>query len=318
VLYSIAGKPVPFLILSLICLLDGFAVFMVIQPKEHKAINERGEKVQGTPMWRLFMDPFIAVCSGALIMANISLAFLEPTITNWMTTQMPDTPGWMVGMIWFPPFFPHVLGVYFTVKMMKKFPQHPWILAAVGLALEGVSCLAVPFMTTVGQLIIPLSLICFGIALIDTSLLPMLAYLVDTRHVSVYGSVYAIADISYSMAYAFGPVIAGGIVQLWSFVALNVIICLLNVLYTPVIAILRKVYMYKPFENRNEMTTLPNNKDYGQVAGSDGYPQTAVNSYGTAETRYQNPDYPQPEYPAGVRPKHEESYIADDPLRPNW
>jgi len=28
------------------------------------------------------MDPFIAVCSGALIMANISLAFIEPTITK--------------------------------------------------------------------------------------------------------------------------------------------------------------------------------------------------------------------------------------------
>jgi DHA1 family vesicular acetylcholine transporter-like MFS transporter 3 len=94
VLYAFAGKPVPFLILSLICLLDGFAVFMVIQPKQHKAIDAKGEQVQGTPMWRLFMDPFVAVCSGALIMANISLAFLEPTITNWMTTSMPDTPGW--------------------------------------------------------------------------------------------------------------------------------------------------------------------------------------------------------------------------------
>lgn len=40
--------------------------------------------------------------------------------------------------------------------------------------------------------------ICFGIALIDTALLPTLGYLVDSRYVSVYGSIYAIADISYS------------------------------------------------------------------------------------------------------------------------
>jgi MFS transporter, DHA1 family, solute carrier family 18 (vesicular acetylcholine transporter), member 3 len=32
VLYSMAGKPVPFLILSFVCLIDAFMVFMVIQP----------------------------------------------------------------------------------------------------------------------------------------------------------------------------------------------------------------------------------------------------------------------------------------------
>ena len=55
------------------------------------------------------------------------------------------------------------------------------------------------------------SSICYGIALVDTALLPLLGFLVDLRYVSVYGSIYAIADISYSLAYAIGPVIAGAI-----------------------------------------------------------------------------------------------------------
>lgn len=104
VLYSIAGKPVPFLILSFVCLIDAFMVFMVIQPKTRKEGAQNsitGEKMHGTPMWQLFMDPFIAVCSGALIMANISLAFLEPTITTWIDSTMPGTPNWMVGMVWY-------------------------------------------------------------------------------------------------------------------------------------------------------------------------------------------------------------------------
>ena len=245
VLYSVAGKPVPFLILSFVCLIDAFMVFMVIQPKPSTVrTTETGERLQGTPMWRLFMDPYIAICSGALIMANISLAFLEPTITTWMAETMPDTPCWMVGMIWFPAFFPHVAGVYVTVKLLEKYPQYPWIFAAVGLAMEGVSCAIVPFMDSVLKLIIPLSTVCFGIALIDTSLLPMLGYLVDTRHVSVYGSVYAIADISYSLAYAFGPIIAGGVVHSVGFLALNILICVLNLGYTPVIYFLKSVYAY--------------------------------------------------------------------------
>ncbi|KIH66835.1 transporter, major facilitator family protein [Ancylostoma duodenale] len=242
VLYSLAGKPVPFLILSFVCLADALAVFMVIQPGRRGPTNAAGERVKGTPMWRLFMDPMIAVCSGALIMANVSLAFLEPTITNWMAESMPDTPVWLVGMIWLPAFFPHVLGLSPITHGPSPLWGWPW---------RASPAFAVPYTTSVMQLIIPLSFVCFGIALIDTSLLPMLGHLVDTRHVPVYGSVYAIADISYSLAYAFGPIIAGWIVGTMGFFALNLFIFLSNVIYTPVIFILKNVHEYDSLAPKN-------------------------------------------------------------------
>ncbi|TMS38154.1 hypothetical protein L596_004940 [Steinernema carpocapsae] len=312
ILYTLAGKPVPFMVLSFVCLLDAFMVFMVIQPKKVKpAEMVNGERVSGTPMWRLFMDPFIAICSGALIMANISLAFLEPTITTWMTVAMKETPSWLTGMIWFPPFFPHVAGVYVTVKLAKKFPQHTWLLAAIGLAMEGLSCIVIPFTQTVGQLIIPLSTICFGIALIDTSLLPMLGYLVDTRHVSVYGSVYAIADISYSLAYAFGPIIAGGIVSSMGFTALNIIICVSNVFYVPVLTMLRKIYQYDQFENKAEndvmLTDTTNAEKYPRAVLNNG---THQQNYGATVDHNVMNDAAQPEYPPG--------FNASDPFHPQW
>ncbi|CAD6193499.1 unnamed protein product [Caenorhabditis auriculariae] len=318
VLYSLAGKPVPFLILSFVCLADAIAVFMVVNPHRRGPTDARGERVQGTPMWRLFMDPFIACCSGALIMANVSLAFLEPTITTWMAEAIPDTPGWLVGVIWLPPFFPHVLGVYVTVKLLRMFRQHTWAIAMLGLAMEGLSCFMIPYTSSVLQLIIPLSFVCFGIALIDTSLLPMLGHLVDTRHVSVYGSVYAIADISYSLAYAFGPIIAGWIVGNFGFGALNVIICVTNVLYCPVLFLLRKVHGYQDLSERQELTQLPEPAGgYGQVDGANGKAPatTAFNdSYQGWDSSYQAPpaasfqqSKPQPEFPAGY-----------DPLNPQW
>lgn len=324
VLYNIAGKPVPFLILALVCLLDAFMVFMVIQPKTdqkppatQQPRNELdpSEKLNGTPMWRLFMDPFIAICSGALIMANISLAFLEPTITTWITVHMPNTPTWMHGMIWFPAFFPHVGGVYVTVQLLKRFPQHPWALAIIGLAMEGVSCVFIPFTTSIYQLIIPLSTICFGIALIDTSLLPMLGYLVDTRHVSVYGSVYAIADISYSLAYAFGPIIAGSIVHRFGFTTLNILICVLNLAYLPALYMLRKVYAYEQLSGGPNPAQLTNGQSKQAPQAAPPPPTAApgalnntatagnpfVDSYQTANTNVQQPAAP-----------------AFDPLNPQW
>ena len=35
-------------------------------------------------------------------------------------------------------------------------------------------------------------------------MMPHMGYLVDLRHVSVYGSVYAIADVAFCLGFAFG------------------------------------------------------------------------------------------------------------------
>jgi DHA1 family vesicular acetylcholine transporter-like MFS transporter 3 len=211
----------------------------------------------GTPIWRLLMDPYIAVCSGALMMANVSLAFLEPTISVWMMDTM-NVEQWQLGMIWLPAFFPHVLGVVLTVRMAARYPQYTWVMAAFGLALEGLCCFIIPFATSYWVLMIPICGICFGIALIDTALLPTMGYVVDVRYVSVYGSIYAIADISYSFAYAIGPIIAGGVVDSIGFLALNIGIAVSTLLFCPVLMLLRHIYEYKPFgaQDGEEMTGL--------------------------------------------------------------
>lgn len=95
---------------------------------------------------------------------------------------------------------------------------------------------------TYGQVTVPLGLMCFGIALVDTALLPTLAFIVDTRHASVYGSVYAIADISYSFAYALGPIVAGNIVEHFGFITLNLGMGAVSILYVPMLILLRGVY----------------------------------------------------------------------------
>lgn len=284
--------------------------------------------LQGTPIHHLFMDPYIACCSGALICANISLAFLEPTISAWMEKAMPGIDAFEIGLIWLPAFFPHVAGVYLTILLLKKWPQYPWLLAAVGIALEGISCFFVPFCRSFWVLSLPICSVCFGIALVDTSLLPMLGYLVDTRHVSVYGSVYAIADISYSVAYALGPVIAGEVVEYLGFVFLNVLICLSNVLYAPVLTVLKKAYIYHPFEG--EMQTLRGD-DPGAYDPNVTYDETAyqmngggAKTYGSGAAPPTAPYQSTGPYPAAVSNETFGGSAWDDPApvgqyqAPNW
>ncbi|XP_054608941.1 probable vesicular acetylcholine transporter-B [Dunckerocampus dactyliophorus] len=242
VLYEFAGKRVPFLVLAFICLVDGFLFLTLIRPFSNRT---RENMPVGTPIYRLMIDPYIAVVAGALTVCNIPLAFLEPTISNWMETTMHATQ-WQMGLTWLPAFFPHVFGVYITVKLAARHPNLQWFYGALGMVVIGASSCMVPACKTFEELIIPLCGICFGIALVDTALLPTLAFLVDVRHVSVYGSVYAIADISYSVAYAMGPVVAGQIVHNLGFVQLNLGMGLVNVLYAPALLLLRNVCQMRP------------------------------------------------------------------------
>lgn len=241
ILYDIAGKVVPFMILALISLSDGLLLLFVIKPYGER----RWQMPTGTPIYRLIIDPYIAIAAGALVVANISLAFLEPTIAIWMEDEM-KAVSWQTGIIWLPAFVPHVIGVVITVKLAKRWPHYQWFYAAIGLVVIGLSTFIVPFCETFTELTLPLCGICFGVALIDTSLLPTLGYLVDTRYVSVYGSVYAIADISYSVAYAIGPILASKIVETLGFLSLNIIIGVVSIGFGPVLIGLRKVYDIKP------------------------------------------------------------------------
>ncbi|XP_013862464.1 putative vesicular acetylcholine transporter-B [Austrofundulus limnaeus] len=242
ILYEFAGKRVPFIVLASVCLADGFLLLTVIKPFSNRT---RDNMPVGTPIYRLMIDPYIAVVAGALTVANIPLAFLEPTIANWMETTM-HSSQWEMGLTWLPAFFPHILGVFITVKLAAKNPHLQWFYGALGMVIIGASSCTVPACKTFGQLIAPLCGICFGIALVDTALLPTLAFLVDVRYVSVYGSVYAIADISYSIAYAMGPIVAGQIVHNLGFVQLNLGMGLVNVLYAPALLLLRNVCQMKP------------------------------------------------------------------------
>lgn len=263
VLYQFAGKIVPFIVLASFCLIDGILLLFVMKPlRQERLMTPKEDRPKGTPIYRLLMDPYILVAAGALAMSNVALAFLEPTIAMWMEGTMQATQ-WQIGLVWLPSFLPYLGGVYLTIKIVRNFPRYHWVICCVGLVIEGVSCLIMPFTDAFFLVLFPIMGICIGVALVDTAILPLLGYVVDVRYVSVYGSVYAIADISYSLAYAIGPIVAGQIVQTIGFTWLNVAIFLSNILYAPLLFKLRNFYDYTPFTNECDvLVSDPPSKHY--------------------------------------------------------
>lgn len=106
---------------------------------------------------------------------------------------------------------------------------------------------------------------------------------------SLSRSVYAIADISYSLAYAMGPIVAGSIVYMSNFLVLNILIFISNIAYAPVLYILRNFYAYKPMENE-ELTSFahqplhnePDNENHMRSIANNNYNSSVFESSGNA------------------------------------
>jgi DHA1 family vesicular acetylcholine transporter-like MFS transporter 3 len=61
--------------LAFIALLDGVLLFIVMRPTRIRdafdfSAHAMSGKPKGTPIWRLLIDPYIAVCAGALAMVR--------------------------------------------------------------------------------------------------------------------------------------------------------------------------------------------------------------------------------------------------------
>uniref|UniRef100_A0A8C8S207 Solute carrier family 18 member A1 n=1 Tax=Pelusios castaneus TaxID=367368 RepID=A0A8C8S207_9SAUR len=208
VMYEFVGKSAPFLILAFLALLDGVEM-------EH---------------FLLFS------LSGALCFANMGVAMLEPTLPIWMMQTM-CSPKWQLGMAFLPASISYLIGTNLFGVLSHKMGR--WLCSFIGMIVVGISLLCVPLAQNIYGLIGPNGGLGFAIGMVDTSMMPIMGYLVDIRHTSVYGSIYAIADVAFCMGFAVGPSTGGVIVQAIGFPWLMVIIGVTNIAYAPLCWYLR-------------------------------------------------------------------------------
>lgn len=79
----------------------------------------------------------------------------------------------------------------------------------------------------------------FGIGMVDSSMMPELGNLVDLRHASVYGGVYAIGDIAFCLGFAVGPALSGSLVEGIGFKGMLIVMGIISFLYGPLLLALR-------------------------------------------------------------------------------
>ncbi|CAL8333496.1 unnamed protein product [Arctogadus glacialis] len=227
VMYEFVGKSAPFLILAFLALFDGALQLCILQPSKICPGS-----AEGTPLLTLLKDPYILISAGSLCFANMGVAILEPTLPIWMLQTMCSSK-WQLGMAFLPASISYLIGTNLFGVLANKMGR--WLCSMLGMFFIGISLLCVPFATSIYGLIGPNAGLGFAIGMVDSSMMAIMGYLVDIRHASVYGSVYAIADVALCMGYA----IAGAVVQAIGFPALMVVIGVVNILYAPLCCLLR-------------------------------------------------------------------------------
>ncbi|KAI5102697.1 synaptic vesicular amine transporter [Silurus meridionalis] len=211
VMYEFVGKTAPFLVLAVLAVLDGALQLFVLQPSKVEP-----ESQKGTSLMTLMRDPYILIAAG--------VAFLPASIS-------------------------YLIGTNIFAVLANKMGR--WLCSLIGMLLVGVSIICVPFAKDIYGLILPNFGVGFAIGMVDSSMMPIMGYLVDLRHVSVYGSVYAIADVAFCMGFAFGPSAGGAIARSIGFPWLMTIIGVVDILFAPLCFFLRN-----PPANEEKMAIL--------------------------------------------------------------
>lgn len=99
----------------------------------------------------------------------------------------------------------------------------------------GLSCCGLPLARTITDLSVPHFGLGIGVGTIDAALVPLLSHFVDQKGSRQYGPIYALQQFSVSIAYSFGPLVAGQAVKIIGFKWLIRIVGFINLITCPLL-----------------------------------------------------------------------------------
>lgn len=231
VMYEFVGKASPFLVLAVLALLDGALQLFFLRPSKFTPGS-----IPATPYLTLLRDPYIMVAAGALCIANLAIGVMEPTLPIWMMETM-CSPNWELGLAFLPASISYLLCTNLFGILAHKIGR--WLCTLLGMIVVGIGLICVPLAVNIYGLIGPNAAIGIALGMVDASIMPIMGHLVDIRHTSVYGGIYAISDIALCLGYAVGPAAAGAIAKNIGFPWLMVITGVLNIVFAPLCIFLR-------------------------------------------------------------------------------
>ncbi|XP_030842211.1 synaptic vesicular amine transporter isoform X1 [Strongylocentrotus purpuratus] len=272
VMYEFVGKTSPFLILAILALFDGLLQLLLLNPVWTKEDN-----MEGTPILKLLKDPYVLIAAGCITFGNMGIALLEPSLPLYMLDKM-EAEKWQLGAIFLPASVSYLISTNIFGVLGHRIGR--WLVSMIGMIIGGIAMMLIPLSQNVPHLIGPNFFVGFGVGMVDASMMPIMGHLVDIRHVSVYGSVYAIADVAFCLGFAVGPSVSGSIVESIGFPWLVRIVAIIDFMYAPLLLFLRD----PPGKEENEGILLQEQLPVSYTADQQRDYQTMDGRYGRRDS----------------------------------
>lgn len=271
-LYALVGKSPPFVGIALMCMFN-----IGLQYSFMTADGQPSLKMEAKPatLFLLLKDPYILICAGAIMITSMSLAVLESTVPLWIMDNM-EAKQWQLGLIFLPDSIGYLIGTNAFPVLAKTYGRYLFTICSMLLIALGL--IVIPFCQVLYHLLLPHLFLGLGVGVTDAAIMPLLALLVDRRHIAAYGSVYAIVQLSVCLAYGLGPAIAGQIVKAFGFKwsVWGMAIC--NIVFAPASLLLRAPTVSEEF-----MTLISNEETKDDELEREEMEQF----YSTADQEYQ-------------------------------
>ncbi|TRY76803.1 hypothetical protein TCAL_10456, partial [Tigriopus californicus] len=243
--YSACGKTMPFIITSLITgvlfLLNLKFIGSLPMDREYttfKTTTMDPELHQERCMFSiaLLRDHHIIISTVAIWLSTSVMAMLEPCLPIWLMNKF-NPPTWQLGVVFLPDSIGYFVGANFFGPIALHYGR--WSIAMAAMICVGFSAIMITLATVMWDLIFPHYFLGLGIGIVDSSLMPLLAQLADINHGSDYGSVYALAQTSVSLAYSLGPLFGAHLAQRIGFPKVLQALGIINVAYSPILFLLK-------------------------------------------------------------------------------
>ncbi|CAN7937653.1 unnamed protein product, partial [Ixodes hexagonus] len=264
VLYDFVGKTTPFAILASFSFILSVLCAVLALPS-----HEESPQLRKVSTFTLLADPYVLLVTGAVGVSTSAIAILEPCLPIWLMDALAPSK-WQLGTVFIPDSLGYLIGTNCFGSLALTVGRKVWRMALICMVLVAVSAALIPQATSMLYLVVPHFVLGLAIGIIDAALMPLLALLVDSRHGASYGTVYAIAETAVSIAYCFGPGVAGYLVKAIGFPWVMRAVAMLNLLYCPLCLLLRDAELQE--EKNALIMNRPASSNYEAVeAAGVGY-----------------------------------------------
>ncbi|XP_064107309.1 synaptic vesicular amine transporter-like [Macrobrachium nipponense] len=265
-----SSKTPPFLLVAVLTAILALIQLAVLNPRPSP---ER--LIVATPLSGLIRDPFILITAGAVMVSTLAMAMLEPCLPIWLTDTL-HPQKWQLGTVFIPDSIGYLVGTSCTAGSSYRIGR--WRAALIAMMMVAFASATVPEARSMLALAGPHFFLGMGVGTVDAAMMPLLAAIVDARHVAAYGAVYSIAQAAVALAYGFGPLVGGAVVRQIGFPWLMRGVAILNLCYCPLLFILT-TFNHDPSESQAILMAAPDPNDYTSHTTASVQPREASLRY---------------------------------------